>query len=107
MAKKTKRPTPVQEVNPGANPYARNKSYGRKLGNILGCLILLVFIYFDELWIGTLACALGFALIFGVQVFYEKSYKWYATPYLYATLLTLALAYAEFRYNFISNLLKL
>ena len=107
MAKKAKRSAPVQNVSVGADPYAKNNSYGRNLGKILGCVCLLVFIMFDQLWIGTLACALAFAVIFAMQVFMEKSSSWFATPYFYATLACLALAYAEYSFGFLSNLLKL
>ena len=107
MAKKANRTAPVQNVNPGADPYAKPQSYGKKLGNMLGCACLLVFILFDELWLGTLACGIGFGIIFGIQVFHDKACKWYASPYLYTTLAVLALAYVEYAYRVISNLLNL
>ena len=106
MAKKVNHSAAVHNVAPGADPYAKNKAIGRRIGNMLGCACLLVFIVFDELWIGTLACALGFAVIFGIQVFYDRSVKWYASPNLYAALGCIALAYVEYAYNFLSNLMK-
>ena len=107
MAKKAKRPQPVADVSPGANPYENTKSTGRQLGNVLGCACLLMFILFDELWLGTLACAIAFGIIWGIQVFYDKVTKWNTSPYLYAMVLTLILAYLEYAYNIISNLLDL
>lgn len=91
----------------GANPYVSKNPMGKKLGNVLGAVCLLVFIVFDELWIGTLSFALGFAVIWGVQVFQEKSHKWYTSPYLYATVISFVLAFAEFKYDFLTDLFKL
>jgi hypothetical protein len=105
MAKKAKRSAPVQEVSPGANPYDNRGISGRRLGMIMGSICLLVFIYFEQLWIGTLSCALAFLVLYVMQVFFEKSKAWYESIYLYATILALALAYGEFSTGFISNLL--
>ena len=107
MAKKVNSSKPVVDVTPGANPHESNNPYGRKLGNILGAVCLLVFIIFDELWIGNLACAFGFAVIFFIQVFHLKTHKWYTSPYLYASILTFVLAYAEYRFDFLTELLKI
>ena len=106
MAKKTKRPAPVKDTPAGANPHAETRSAGRRLGNLLGGVCLLVYIIFKELWIGTLAFGLGFAVIWGLQVFLEKSHKWYTSPYFYASMITLALAYGEWQYAIISTLLN-
>ena len=105
MAKKASRPVTAAEVSPGANPYGGTG--GKRLGTILGSIVLILFIVTDELWIGTLACALGFALIYGMQVFVEKSKAWYASIYLYAALISLGLAWAEYSSDFITNLMKL
>ena len=106
MAKKAKYPAPAQNTPAGANPYAPAKSVGRRLGNLLGGVCLLVYVIFEELWIGTLAFGVGFAVIWALQVFQEKTHKWFASPYLYASILTLGLAYGEWQYHFISNLLN-
>ena len=68
MAKKAKRSAPQAEVSPGANPYAR--SGGRRLGTILGSVCLLVFIMFEQLWIGILSGALAFVALYVMQVFF-------------------------------------
>ena len=57
------------------NPYENKNSTGKRLGNWLGCACLLVFAIFEELWIGMFACAIGFALICGIQVFHDKTAK--------------------------------
>ena len=106
MAKKAKRPAPAVEVTPGANPYA-GSSIGKRLGTVLGSIVLILFIVTDELWIGTLACALGFAVIYAMQVFVEKSKSWYGSIYLYAAILSAVLAWAEYTNGFVSNLMKI
>ena len=106
MAKKAKRPAPVADVTPGASPYADNSLLSRKMGTIMGCACLMVFILFKELWIGMLAFGIGFAVIFGLEVVYEKSKAWYASVNLYASLGSFALAYAEYAYGFLSNLMN-
>ena len=105
MAKKAKRPTQTKTTATNTQPVA--SSAGRRMGNLLGGVCLLVYIVCKELWIGTLAFGLGFAVIWGLQVFLEKSHKWYTSPYFYSTLLTLALAWGEWQYAIISNLLNL
>lgn len=107
MAKKVNRSVPAQNMAPGADPHTKSNSSGRLVGNMLGCACLIVFIIFDELWMGTLACALGFAIIFGIQVFHDSSVKWYASPNLYASLGCFVLAYVEYAYSFLSNLMKI
>ena len=106
MAKQVKRPTPAANVAPGADPKAKNALLSRRMGSIMGCCCLLVFILFDELWIGTLAFALGFAIIFCLEVFYEEAKKWYASYNLYCVFLCLVLAYVEYYYGFLSNLMN-
>ena len=106
MAKKVNRTTYTPEVAPGADPNGGNVLLSRKMGNVMGCICLLVFILFKELWIGTLAFGIGFAVIFGLEVVYEKSKAWYASVNLYASLGSFALAYAEYAYGFLSNLMN-
>ena len=106
MAKKRSTPRPVQDVAPGANPYSDNSLLSRRMGSIMGCACLLVFILFKELWIGMLAFGIGFAIIYGLEVLIEKSRKWYASSNLYLAIASLALAYAEYSSGFISNLMK-
>ena len=103
MAKKANRTAPVQTTN----PYENNRSVGKRLGNLLGCACLLIFVMFDELWIGMLACGFSLAIIYGIQVFHDKTAKWYTSPYLYFTLVTLALAYAEYAYQLLTNLMTI
>ena len=103
MAKKAKSTAPVQTTN----PYETNHSVGKRLGNMLGCACLLVFVLFDELWIGMLACAFSLAIIYGIQVFHDKAAKWYSSPYLYFTLVTLALTYGEYAYQLLTNLMTI
>ena len=62
MAKKVNRITYTPEVAPGADPNGGNVLLSRKMGNVMGCICLLVFILFKELWIGTLAFGIGFAV---------------------------------------------
>lgn len=105
MAKKAKQPRVVEDIKPGADPNGGNMLLSRRMGTVLGGACLLMYILFDQLWIGTLAFGIGFAVIFGLQVFYEKSKKWYASFNLYAALVCFILAYAEYNYGFISNLM--
>ena len=107
MAKQVKRPAPVVEVKPGADPNGGNILLSRKMGNILGCVCLLMFILFEQLWIGTLAFGIGFTVIFALQVFIEKSKSWYTSWNLYAALACYGLAYLEYAYGLISNLMNL
>ena len=107
MAKKSKRVQPVQNVGVGADPYQKNNSFGRNLGKMMGAVCLLAFICFDQLWIATSVCALAFAVLFVIQVFVEKSRTVFASLYLYAAIGTALLAFAEFRYQVITNLLGL
>lgn len=106
MAKKAKRPAPAADVTPGVNPYADNSVLSRKLGSLMGCACLIVFILFKELWIGMLAFGIGFAIIFGIEVLVEKSKNWYASSNLYLSVICLVLTYAEYTSGFISNLMK-
>ena len=107
MAKKVNRSPQTANVAPGADPNSGNPMLGRRMGTVLGCACLVVFILFEELWIGTLACALGFAIIFGLQVFLEKSKVWYTSMNLYAAIGCLILAYLEYSSGLISNLMKI
>ena len=107
MAKKVNRSKPVVEVSPGASPYDKPNAGGKRMGTILGSICLILFIITDELWIGTLACALGFATIFVMQVFLEKSKAWYASFYLYACIGSFVLAWAEYTYGFVSQFMKI
>ena len=106
MAKKVKRPTPAADVTPGANPYADNSLLSRKMGTIMGCACLMVFILFKELWIGMLAFGIGFAIIYGLEVLVEKTRAWYSSSNLYLSVACLVLAYLERNSGFISNLMK-
>ena len=106
MAKKAKRPAPVADVTPGASPYADNSLLSRKMGTIMGCACLMVFILFKELWIGMLAFGIGFAIIYGLEVLVEKTKAWYASSNLYLSIACLVLTYAEYTNGFISNLMK-
>ena len=103
MAKKASRTAPVQSTN----PYENKNSVGKRMGNLMGCACLLIFIIFDELWLGMFACAIGFAIIYGIQVFHDKAAKWYSSPYLYICLATLVLAYAEYAYQLLTNFMTL
>ena len=107
MAKKAKRPQPAAEVAPGKDPNGGNVLLSNRMGNALGCVCLLIFIIFDELWIGTLACALGFCIIFGIEVFYVKAKSWYTSINLYGALLCAVLAYLEYSGSFLSELFKI
>ena len=107
MAKKAKRQEPTVEVTPGADPYGKSPYLSRRMGTVLGCACMIVFIIFDELWIGTLACALGFSIIFGLQVIHEKSKVWYQSLNLYAAILCFVMAYLEYSSGFVSNIMKL
>ena len=107
MAKKAKRPDPVVEVAAGKDPSGGNILLSKRMGNVLGSACLIVFIIFGELWIGTLACALGFCIIFGLEVFYEKARNWYTSVNLYCALLCFVLAYVEYASGFLSNLFKI
>ena len=80
---------------------------GRSLGKALGAACLVVFILFKEFWISLLACGLCLGVIYGIQVFHDKTVKWYASFYLYATLAVLGLAYAEYTSEFLTNLMTL
>ncbi len=107
MAKKAKLPEPVVEVTPGQDPNGGNLLLSKRMGNALGCAALIVFIIFGELWIGTLACAVGFCIIFGLEVFYEKSRAWYKSINFYCAILCAVLAYVEYASGFLSNLFKI
>ena len=107
MAKKAKRPEPVVEAAAGKDPNGGNILLSNRMGNALGCACLLIFIIFDELWIGSLACALGFCIIFGLEVFHAKAKKWYASFNLYGAVLCEVLAYLEYSSSFLSNLFKI
>ena len=107
MAKKRSTPRPVQDVAPGANPYSDNSLLSRRMGSIMGCACLLVFIMFKELWIGMLAFGIGFAIIYGLEVLVEKTKAWYASSNLYLSIACLVLTYAEYTNGFISNLMKI
>ena len=107
MAKKVNRNQPAREVAAGPNPYQKNNSTARSLGKALGAACLVVFIIFKEFWISLLACGLCLGVIYGIQVFHDKTVKWYASVYLYATLAVLGLAYAEYTSEFLTNLMTL
>jgi hypothetical protein len=107
MAKKANRPQPVVDVTPGADPHIGNPMLSRRMGTVLGCACMVVFILFKELWIGTLACALGFAIIFGLQLIYDKSKPWYTSWNLYAAGICLVLAYLEYSSGLISEFMKI
>ena len=94
------------DVAPSVDPSGGNVLLSRRMGTVLGCACLLICILFDQLWMGTLAFGIGFAIIFGLLVFYEKSKVWYQSIYLYASLDCLILPYLEYTYNFLSNLMK-
>ena len=107
MAKKAKRPQPIEDIKPGANPHGDNNTLlSRRMGSIMGCACLLVFILFKELWIGMLAFGIGFAIIYGLEVVLERSKKWYASSNLYLSLGCLAAAYFEFTSGLLSNFMK-
>ena len=105
MAKKANRTQPAVDVKPGADPNGGSLLLSRKMGSIMGCACLLVFILFKELWIGMLAFGIGFAIIWGLEVLVEKTKLWYASSNLYLSLVSLALAYAEYAHGLISNLM--
>jgi len=107
MAKKARKQEPVVEVNPGTDPYGQSPYLSRRMGTVLGCACLIVFIIFEELWIGTLACALGFSIIFGLQVIHDKSKVWYQSLNLYAAIVCYVLAYLEYSSGFVSNIMKI
>lgn len=107
MAKKSKRSTNNQS-KASHTPGSENTSgIGRSMGKVIGCVALLAFVLMDELWMGIGVFTLVFAALYGIQVFAEKSKSWYSSLYLYTTLACGALAYAEYRYQVISNLLRL
>ena len=99
MAKKAKRTAPVQTTN----PYENKNSVGKRLGNLMGCACLLLFAVSEELWIGMAACTLGLFVIYGIQVFHDRTAKWCSSPYLYFALVTLVLTYAEYAYRLLTN----
>ena len=104
MAKHTKHSTPPEDLAPGADPNAKNSLLSRRVGNVLNICCLLIFFVFEELWIGTLAFALGFAIIFCMEAFYERSKVWYTSLNLYCIPLCLLLTYLEYYYGFVSRL---
>lgn len=106
MAKKAKRPSAPVDVTPAANPYAEKSLLSRRMGSLMGCACLVVFILFQELWIGMLSFGIGFALIFGVEALVEKTKVWYASSNLYLSVICLALAWAEYANGFITNLMS-
>lgn len=88
--------------------YDKEKSAkSRNFSGFIGCVVLLAFIFFEELWIGTAVCACGFLVFFVLQVFVDKSHSWYTSPYLYFSLIVAVLAYLEYAQSLISNLLGL
>ena len=107
MAKKSNRNQPVREVPAGPNPNQKNNSTARSLGKALGAACLVVFIVFEEFWISLLACGICLAVIYAIQVFHDKTAKWYESFYLYATLIVLALTYAEYSNGLLTNLMTL
>lgn len=107
MAKKAKRPAPVVNVAPGPDPNGGSVLLSRRMGTILGCACLLVFILFDELWLGTLAFGVGFSIIFALEIFHEKSRVWYKSFNFYAALISYALAYGEYVYGLLSRLMDI
>ena len=107
MAKKANRPQNVTNVAPGADPNAGNALLSRRMGSILGCACLLVFIIFDELWLGTLAFAVGFTIIFALEVFYEKSRSLLRSFNFYGAVVCYLLAYLEYAYGFMTNVMKI
>ena len=106
MAKKVKHPSAPVEVSPGANPYG-GVSNGKRLGTILGSICMILFIVFDELWVGTAACAACLGVLFVLQVFVEKSKVWYKSLYLYTFLLSAVMAWLEYSSGWISELMKI
>ncbi len=104
MAKKSNRNVKPQQVSTAPDPYARKSS---SLGKMMGAVCLLAFICFEELWIGTLVCALAFAVLYVIQVFVEKSKTLITSPYLYAAVATAVIALLERQNHFISRLLGL
>ena len=107
MAKKSNRNQSVRAASAGHNPHQKNNSTARNLGKALGAACLVVFIIFDEFWISLLACGLCLAVIYAIQVFHDKTVKWYASFYLYATIAVLTLTYAEYSSGFLTNLMTL
>ena len=104
MAKKSNRNVKPQKVSTAPDPYAKSSG---NLGKMMGAVCLLAFICFEQLWIATLVCALAFGVLYVIQVFVEKSRTMFTSMYLYAAIGTAALAYVEYQYQFISNLLGL
>ena len=97
----------MAEVSPGKDPSGGNILLSGRMGNVLGCACLLIFIIFGELWIGTLACALGFCIIWALEVFYAKTKTWYGSFNLYGSILCAVLAYVEYSSGFLSELFKI
>ena len=104
MAKKSNRNVKPTQVSTAPDPYTKNSG---NLGKMMGAVCLLVFICFEQLWIGTLACALAFGVLCVIQVFVEKSRTLFTSAYLYAAAGTAVLAFLEWQNHFISNLLGL
>ena len=107
MAKKVNRTAYTPDVTPGADPNGGNVLLSRRMGTVLGCACLLVFILFENLWIGSLAFGIGFTIIFCLEVFYEKSRNLFRSFNFYGALICYILAYAEYAYGFMTNLMKI
>ena len=107
MAKKINRAQPAADMAPGKDPHGGNPMLSSRMGTVLGCACLVVFILFKELWIGMLACGLGFGIIFGLQLYYDRSRAWYTSWNLYAAFGCLILAYLEYASGLLSNLMKI
>ena len=107
MAKKVSRPATPVEVTPGANPYAKSVTSGKRFGTVLGAICMIMFIVFDELWIGTAAGAVCLAILFVLQVFEEKSRVWYKSVYLYTFFLAVLLAWMEYSGGLVTDFMKI
>ena len=107
MAKKAKLPSTPVEVTPAPDPQSQNPLLSRRMGTVLGCACMVVFILFKELWIGMGACALGFGIIFGLQLHFDKNKAWYTSWNLYGAIICLVLAYLEYTSGFVTNLMTI
>lgn len=112
MAKKKQKsvqnvqPSKIKKTQASQHPQqSSNQAKSNMISRLIGCVCLLAFIFFEELWVGTLTCALAFTTFFVIQVFVEKSREWYASVNLYGAVFCFVLAYLEFQYHIISNLM--
>ncbi len=98
MAKKVKTTNsrPAAKQTP-AEP--KTSSAGMMAARIMGCVCLAIFIFTDEIWLGTASCGLCMSIFFVLQVFIEKTRAWYLSGNFYGAIFCFVIAYLEYNYN--------